>query len=114
MLGCRKWGCNKWGLKGYLGALPGNRPKSAVFALFLPFSPFSVGCKEHLENPENGGKRNPHLRHSKINGSVLSFRSLVFLWGFKTCFEGEALGARLRKTAAKEREIPWARKCLPA
>ena len=37
---CRKWGCNKWGFKGCLAALPGNRPKSAFFALFLPFSPF--------------------------------------------------------------------------
>ena len=57
ILGCRKWGCNKWGLKGCLAALPGNRPKSADFALFLPFSPFSGGCQEHLGNPENGGKR---------------------------------------------------------
>ena len=76
--GCRKWGCNKWGFKGCLAALPGNRPKSAKIALFLPFSPFSGGCEEHLENPENGGKRpfpqiclnphllNPHLRHSKL------------------------------------------------
>ena len=56
-LGCRKWGCNKWGLKGCLAALPGNRPKSAKMALFLPFSPFSGGCQEHLKNPENGGKR---------------------------------------------------------
>ena len=56
-LGCRKWGCNKWGFKGCLAALPGNRPKSAFFALFLPFSPFSGGPEEHLENPENGGKR---------------------------------------------------------
>ena len=32
-------GCNKWGLKGCLAALPGNRPKSAFFALFLPFPP---------------------------------------------------------------------------
>ena len=56
-LGCRKWGCNKWGFKGCLAALPRNRPKSAFFALFLPFSPFSGGCEEHLENPENGGKR---------------------------------------------------------
>ena len=54
LLGCRKWGCNKWGLKGRLAALPGNRPKSAFFALFLPFSPSSGGCEEHLENPENG------------------------------------------------------------
>ena len=36
-LGCRKWGCNKWGFKGCLAALPGNRPKSAFFALFRPF-----------------------------------------------------------------------------
>ena len=47
-MGCRKWGCNKWGFKGCLAALPGNRPKSA---LFLPFSPFSRGPEEHLENP---------------------------------------------------------------
>ena len=33
-LGCRKSGCNKCGLKGCLAALPGNRPKSAFFALF--------------------------------------------------------------------------------
>ena len=56
-LGCRKWGCNKWGLKECLAALPGNRPKSALFALFLPFTPFSGGCEERLGNPENGGKR---------------------------------------------------------
>ena len=49
--------CNKWGFKGCLAALPGNRPKSAFFALFLPFSPFSGGCEEHLGNPENVGKR---------------------------------------------------------
>ena len=48
-LGCRKWGCNKWGLKGCLAALPGNRPKSAFFALFLPFLPFSGGCEETEE-----------------------------------------------------------------
>ena len=53
ILGCRKWGCNKWGLKGCLAALPGNRPKSAFVALFLPFSPFSGGCEEDLGNPEN-------------------------------------------------------------
>ena len=41
-LGCRKWGCNKWGLKGCLAALPGNRPKLAFRALFLPFSPCLV------------------------------------------------------------------------
>ena len=44
-LGRRKWGYKKWGLKGCLAALPGNRPKSALFALFLP------------RNPQNGGKR---------------------------------------------------------
>ena len=55
-LGCRKWGCHKWGLKGCLAALPGNRPKSAFLALFLPFSPLFGGPEEHLENPENGGK----------------------------------------------------------
>ena len=81
-LGCRKWGCNKWGLKGCLAALPGNRPKSAKIALFLPFSPFSGGCQEHLANPENGAfflryprislnphLLNPHLRHSKKTGT---------------------------------------------
>ena len=47
-LGCRKWGCNKWGLKGCVAALLGNQPKSAFLALFLPFSPFSGGCEEHL------------------------------------------------------------------
>ena len=47
-LGCRKWGCNKWGFKGCLAALPGNRPKSAFSALFLPFLPFSGRCSSHL------------------------------------------------------------------
>ena len=56
-LGCRKWECNKWGLKGCLVAPPGNQPKSAFFALFLPFIPFSGGSEEHLGNRENGGKR---------------------------------------------------------
>ena len=55
-LECRKWGCNKWGLKGCLAYCPGNRPKSAFFTLFLPFSAFSGGPGQHLENPENGGK----------------------------------------------------------
>ena len=51
-------GCNKWGFKGCLAALPGNRPKSAFFCLFSAFfSPFPEGPEEHLENPENGGKR---------------------------------------------------------
>ena len=44
-LGCRKWGCNKWGFKGCLTALPGNRPKSAFFAPFLPFRTFPEGSK---------------------------------------------------------------------
>ena len=56
LLECRKWGCKKWGFKGCLASRPGNRPKSAIFALFLPFSPFSGGPEQHLENPENGGK----------------------------------------------------------
>ena len=62
-LECRKWGCNKWGFKGCLAACAGNRPKSAFFALFLPFSPFSGGPGEHLENPEKGGEKGlfPHI-----------------------------------------------------
>ena len=48
-LGCRKWGCNKWGLKGCLAALPGNRPKSAFFALFCLFRPFPEGAKSTWE-----------------------------------------------------------------
>ena len=78
-LGCRKWGCNKWGLKGCLAALPGNRLKSAFFALFLPFSPFSGGCEAgksrkrrkkafFLRYPQiclNPHLLNPHSRHSK-------------------------------------------------
>ena len=45
--------------------------KSAEIGLFCPFLPFSGGPKQHLVNPENGGKRpfsyllNPHLGHSK-------------------------------------------------
>ena len=49
-------GVTNGGFKGCLAALPGNRLKSAFSALFLPFSPFSGGCEEHLGNPENGGK----------------------------------------------------------
>ena len=52
-----KGGVTNGGLRGVWAALPGNRPKSAFFALFLPFLPFSGGCEEHLRNPENGGKR---------------------------------------------------------
>ena len=53
-LGCRKRGCNKWGgLKGCLAALPGNRPKSAFFGLFLAFfclfRPFPEGAKSTWE-----------------------------------------------------------------
>ena len=65
-LGCHKWGCNKWGLKGCLAALPGNRPKSAKIALFLPFSPFSGGCQEHLGNPEKRRKKAFFLRYPRI------------------------------------------------
>ena len=50
-------GPSGWGFKGCLASGPGNRPNSSVFALFLPFSPFSGGPEQHLENPENGGKR---------------------------------------------------------
>ena len=53
-LGCSKWECSKWGLKGCLAALP---PKSTFFALFLPFSPISGGCKEHLKNQETEERR---------------------------------------------------------
>ena len=45
------------GFKGCLASRSGNRPKSALFALFLPFAPFSRRPGEPLENPENGGKR---------------------------------------------------------
>ena len=39
-------GVTNGGLKGCLAALPGNRPKSAVFALFFClFLPFSRGCE---------------------------------------------------------------------
>ena len=62
-LECRKWGCNKWGFKGCLASCPGNRPKSAFFALFLPFSAFSGGPGQHLKSPENGGKRPFFLRY---------------------------------------------------
>ena len=44
---------------GLRGVWPPFR-KSAEIGLFRPFStfsPFSGGCEEHLENPENGGKR---------------------------------------------------------
>ena len=42
-------GSSGWGLKGCLAALPGNRPKSAVFTLFLPFSPFFSGGAKTAE-----------------------------------------------------------------
>ena len=86
-------GCNKWRFKGCPAALPGNRPKSAFFALFLPFS---GGCKE-LGNPENGEERlknfrypqislnphlsNPHLRLSRFVGSSFAFASSVHRQG---------------------------------
>ena len=76
-LGCRKWGCNKWGFKGCLAALPGNRPKSAFFTLFLPFSPFGPNSTWEIQKTEakafflrypliclNLHLLNPHLRHS--------------------------------------------------
>ena len=70
-----KWECNKWGLKRCLPSLPENRAKIGFCRPFLPFSQFSGGSEEHLENPGNGGKGlfflkyppiclNPHLRHS--------------------------------------------------
>ena len=37
------------GLKECLAALPGNRPKSALFALFLPFRPLPEGAKSTWE-----------------------------------------------------------------
>ena len=50
-------GVTNGGLRGVWPPCPGNRPKSAFFALFLPFSAFSGGPGQHLKNPENGGKR---------------------------------------------------------
>ena len=86
-IGLPQRGCNKWGLKGCLAALPGNQPKSTFFARFLPFSPFSGGCEEHLGNPENGEKglfpqiasdlrkppslNPPHLQHSNPSKASL-------------------------------------------
>ena len=74
-LGCHKWGCNKWGLKGCLAALPGNRPKSAFFALFLRFSlfrPFAAFFGKSRKRREKACFLrypqiclNPHLRHPK-------------------------------------------------
>ena len=89
ILGCRKWGCNKWGFKGCLAALPGNRPKSAFFALFLPFRPFPEGLKStwkiqkteekglFLRYPQislNPHLLNPHLRHPKNRPDLWKFR----------------------------------------
>ena len=79
-LGCREWGCNKWGLKGCLAALPGNQPKSAEIALFLPFFALFRRVRRapgksrkrrkkafFLRYPQiclNPHLLNPHLRHS--------------------------------------------------
>ena len=49
----------KWGFKGCLAALPRNRPKSAFFALSLPFSPFSGGPEEHLGNQRISEEKRP-------------------------------------------------------
>ena len=54
-LGCRKWGCNKWGLKGWLAALPGNQPKSAEIALFLPFFALSRRVRRAIQKTEEKG-----------------------------------------------------------
>ena len=86
-LGCRKWGCNKWGLKGCLAALPGNRPKSAFFPLFLPFSALFRRVRRapgksrkrrkkafFLRYPQislNPHLLNPHLRHSQLKLSQI-------------------------------------------
>ena len=73
-LGCRKWGCNKWGLKGCLTALPGNRPKSAFFALFRRVRRAPGKSRKRrkkaffLRYPQiclNPHLLNPHLRHPK-------------------------------------------------
>ena len=66
-LECRKWGCDKWGFKGCLASHPGNRPKSAFFALFLPFSPFS------------GRPEDPHLRHSNWGSKVRAFEGQLLV-----------------------------------
>ena len=116
----------------YGGALPGNRPKSAKVALFLPFSPFSRGCQEHLGNPENGGKRpfsfryprislnphlfNPHLRHPKFGFSqeegTKTFRTrfgsffFLFLRVFQTLFRIEFSKFSAAKQRGRERQGP--------
>ena len=66
-LGCRKWGCNKWGLKGCLAALPGNRPKSA---LFRPFSAFFALFRRVRRAPGKSRKRRKKaffLRYPRIS-----------------------------------------------
>ena len=50
-------GVTNGGLRGVWPPFQGNRPTSAFFALLLPFSSVSGGPEQHLENPENGGKR---------------------------------------------------------
>ena len=74
--GCRKWGCNKGGgLKRCLAALRGKRPKSALFTLCLPFSPFSGRPEQHLENQRTQGKG----RFKWISSSFLGPPSLIRL-----------------------------------
>ena len=51
--------CHKWGFKGCLAAWP---PLLEIglfhpFQAFLPFSPFSGGCKEHPGNLEDARKK---------------------------------------------------------
>ena len=86
-LGCRKWGCNKWGLKGCLPSLPGNRPKSAFFALFRrPRTTPGKSRKRRkraffLRYPQiclNPHLLNPHLRHSNFfSPSPFGFRQFT-------------------------------------
>ena len=62
-----KLGCNKWVLKGCLAALPGNRPKSALFALFLPsFRPFPEGAKSTWEKSRKWRRKAFFLRYPQI------------------------------------------------
>ena len=86
--------------KGCLAAVPENRPFSAFFALFLPFSFFSGGPEQYLKNSEKARKdlfpqissdllKPPSLKlpfaASQLNGwngsSGSGFRFLRFFWG---------------------------------
>ena len=109
-------GCNKWGLKGRLADLPGDRPKSAFFALFLPFSPFSGGCEEHLGNLQKTEEKG---RFPQISSDFLKlpslkppFAALQIFWILKCTFRVSAFrGSVAGRAVGKLLKAKWRGAC---